>query len=287
VTTFKTSSGSTLSYSRRGEGPLVVCIPGGPGMDPEAYCAPLDLPGFELLVFAPRGTGESSPPPSPDGYRIAGYVADVESLREHLGTERLTIYGSSHGGSVALAYATAHPDRVERLIVTNPPWRMDAAYWDAVTKAGRRFTAGSDDGATRLEEAQSAGALLRDPNTDLNEEQDHQYFRASLTIYVAQEGMAENDYLNRLSMAPRSREPVAVMYAEFADGLDLLAGVGVVQAPALVIGCEYDITVPVELTRLVAEALPNARYVEFEGIGHLPEVEAPERFRDAVTQFLG
>jgi proline iminopeptidase len=255
-------------------------------MDPEAYCAPLDLPGFELLVFAPRGTGESSPPPSPDGYQIAGYVADIESLRQHLGAERVTIYGSSHGGSVALAYATAHPDRVERLVLTNPPWRMDEAYWHAVTNAGHRFAAGSDDGATRLEQAQSAGALLRDPKSDLSEEQDHQYFRASLTIYVAQEGMTENDYLNRLSAAPRNRDPVAVMYAEFAEGLDLLAGVDVVRMPALVIGCEYDITVPVELTRLVAEALPNAHYVEFEGIGHLPEVEAPEKFNAAVTDFL-
>ncbi len=59
-----------LSYVRRGAGSLVVCVPGGPGMDPEAYFAAMDLPGFELLIFAPRGTGASSRPPSLDEYRM-------------------------------------------------------------------------------------------------------------------------------------------------------------------------------------------------------------------------
>jgi len=26
-------------------------VPGGPGMDPEAYFAAMDLPGYELLIF--------------------------------------------------------------------------------------------------------------------------------------------------------------------------------------------------------------------------------------------
>jgi hypothetical protein len=47
--------------------------------------------------------------------------------------------GNSHGGCVTLAYAAAHPDRLERFVVTNAPPRMDAAYADAVTDAERRF----------------------------------------------------------------------------------------------------------------------------------------------------
>src|ERR1700726_4594860 len=105
VATFDAGDGRTLSYVRRGSGPLVVCVPGGPGMDPEAYFAAMDLPGYELLIFAPRGTGASSFPPSTNGYRMAGSVDDLESLRKHLGVGALTFYGNSHGGMVALAYA--------------------------------------------------------------------------------------------------------------------------------------------------------------------------------------
>ena len=61
-------------------------------MDPEAYFAGLELPGRQLLVFAPRGTGESSVPPAPGGYVMAGYADDVEALREHLGQHKLTLY---------------------------------------------------------------------------------------------------------------------------------------------------------------------------------------------------
>jgi len=52
-TTFDADDGRILSYLRRGSGPLVVCVPGGPGMDPEAYFAAMDLPGYELLIFGP------------------------------------------------------------------------------------------------------------------------------------------------------------------------------------------------------------------------------------------
>src|ERR1700734_2132584 len=122
--TFAPEDGRRLSYQLRGSGRRVVCIPGGPGMDPEAYFAELELPGYQVLVFAPRGTGESSAPPAGGGYGIAGYVDDVEALRVHLGEQRLTLYGNSHGACVALAYAGAHPDRVERLVLTNVPARL-------------------------------------------------------------------------------------------------------------------------------------------------------------------
>src|ERR1700760_2900943 len=96
--------------------------------DPDAYFATMELRGYELLAFAPRGTGASSVPNTTDGYKMAGYVEDLESLRSHLGLDTLTLYGHSHGGCVALAYASRSPERVERLVITNAPPRMDAAY---------------------------------------------------------------------------------------------------------------------------------------------------------------
>jgi hypothetical protein len=51
--TFEPEDGRTLSYQRRGSGPLVVCIPGGPGMDPDAYFAGLELPSPRRLPTAP------------------------------------------------------------------------------------------------------------------------------------------------------------------------------------------------------------------------------------------
>jgi pimeloyl-ACP methyl ester carboxylesterase len=60
-------------------------------MDPETYFSAIEPPGYELLILAPRGTGASSAPRSNDGYKMAGYVDDLESLRAHLGVKALTL----------------------------------------------------------------------------------------------------------------------------------------------------------------------------------------------------
>ena len=48
-------------------------------------------------------------------YRTRDSVEDVEALRQALGVEKLTLFGISYGTKLALAYARAHPDRVERI----------------------------------------------------------------------------------------------------------------------------------------------------------------------------
>ncbi|HVL52976.1 MAG TPA: alpha/beta fold hydrolase, partial [Vitreimonas sp.] len=53
-------------------------------------------------------------------YATSQVVGDLEALRAHLGHERLVLYGESYGTEVAQAYAIAHPDRVEALVLDAP-----------------------------------------------------------------------------------------------------------------------------------------------------------------------
>jgi pimeloyl-ACP methyl ester carboxylesterase len=275
--------GGQLSYQRRGAGPLVVCLPGGPGMDPEAYFAGMDLPAFELLVYAPRGTGASAEPATRDGYLTSAYVADLAALRAHLGVERLTLYGNSHGGLLALAYAAAHPDRVERFVMTNAPAKMDDGYRAAAAATAARFADVVPDGRARLDAATAADQAL-DAATDEAEKRRH--FRTLMARYVVREGPAETTYLDRLCAAPMNWAPAEVMYDEILDGLDLLAEADRVTAPALIVAGELDVTVPPAAMREIADALPRARYLELAGVGHFVEVEAAAEFSAAVTEFL-
>jgi pimeloyl-ACP methyl ester carboxylesterase len=262
---------------------LVVCLPGGPGFDPEAYCAPLVLPGRELLIFAPRGTGASSAPATPDGFRIAGYVEDVESLRVHLGVEALTLYGHSHGGCVALAYAQRSPEHVQRLVISVAPPRMDDGYQAAVAEVRRRYAETVADGAARLAAAEQANAALR---TDIDADERRRQLQILMARYVVRQGDAETAYLERLCAAPMNWAPVEPMYAEMLDGLDLLQDAAAVTAPTLVLASELDVVAPASTMRLLADALPNARYHEFGDVGHFPEVEASEAFSSALVTFL-
>jgi pimeloyl-ACP methyl ester carboxylesterase len=283
LTSFDAGAGRTLSYSRRGSGSLVVCLPGGPGFDPDAYYAPLDLPGHELLIFAPRGVGESTAPATPDGFRIAGYVEDVESLRAHLGVDGLTLYGHSHGGCVALAYAQRLLEHVNRLVISAAPPRMDDHYQAAKAEVRRRFAETVADGAARLAAAEQATAALR---TDIDADEWCRQLQIMMAPYVVRQGDAEIAYLERLCAAPMNWAPVEPMYAEMFDRLDLLHDAGDVSAPTLVVAGEFDVVAPASSMRLLADALPNARYCEFAGVGHFPEVEASEAFSSTLVRFL-
>ena len=50
-------------------------------------------------------------------YTTPDSVEDMEAIRQALGLERMSLLGISYGTALALAYARAHPDRVDRLIL--------------------------------------------------------------------------------------------------------------------------------------------------------------------------
>ncbi|GAA2905070.1 alpha/beta fold hydrolase [Nonomuraea rubra] len=71
-------------------------------------------------VFVPdlRGHGASD---RPGEYPLPAMAADVVALLDHLGVERVRLVGHSLGGMVAWLVASTHPQRVERLVLEDPP----------------------------------------------------------------------------------------------------------------------------------------------------------------------
>ena len=124
---FRTGDGRMLTYRREGTGPVLVCHPGGPGFSSRYFGDLAGLGGsFTLVLLNPRGTEGSDRPADPHAYATEDYVGDLEELRVHLGLDRMLLLGHSHGGLVAHAYAAAHPDHVEKLVLArNRPrqWR--------------------------------------------------------------------------------------------------------------------------------------------------------------------
>ncbi len=56
--------------------------------------------------------------------------------------------------------------------------------------------------------------------------------------------------------------------------------------PTLVLWGESDSVIPVEEGRDLAKLIPGAKFVELPGVGHVPAIEAPQRFDEELTQFL-
>jgi pimeloyl-ACP methyl ester carboxylesterase len=156
--TFTTPAGLTLSYERRGSGPLLVCHPGGPGGSAAEF---RDFAGlddtFELVLLSPRGSHGSD---AADDYALTSYVADLEALRQHLALDQLDLLGFSHGGIVAMAYAAAHGERIRRLVLaaTLAVWSDEAEAAMHRTMQKRRDEPWFAEAEKAIEEEQ-AGAF--------------------------------------------------------------------------------------------------------------------------------
>ncbi|UAL12208.1 prolyl aminopeptidase [Caulobacter segnis] len=95
-----------------------VILHGGPGgaVNPTMRRF-FDPAKWRMTLFDQRGCGRSRPNASLDDNTTWSLIEDIERLREHLGVEKWTVFGGSWGSTLALAYAIAHPDRVDGLVL--------------------------------------------------------------------------------------------------------------------------------------------------------------------------
>jgi len=100
------------------EGIPVLFVHGGPGAGCEPYHRRFFNPeAYRIILFDQRGCGRSTPHAALEGNTTQALVADIEALRRHLGIERWLLFGGSWGSTLALAYAEAHPERVQGLVL--------------------------------------------------------------------------------------------------------------------------------------------------------------------------
>jgi proline iminopeptidase len=96
----------------------VVLLHGGPGGGSNPNMRRLHDPRlYRIILFDQRGCGRSKPYASLDNNTTWDLVADMERLRTLLGIERWQVFGGSWGSTLALAYAEAHPERVQSMIL--------------------------------------------------------------------------------------------------------------------------------------------------------------------------
>lgn len=225
----------------------------------------LDLPGFG-----------GSPMPHDRAITIERYAATVVDLLDALDIERATIVGSSMGGGVSAQVALDFPDRVERLVLVSasgvaprylgfPPALINHRANRRLLEAMFRESAIPTRLAYRLASRRRLrAAVLRwcvtDPST------------LSGPICV-----------ELISGAGRPAAAAAVVALASHDVSERLDGI---DCRTLVLWGRKDRVVGFSCAERFAQAIPAAELVVFEDIGHLPFIEAPERFNDELRRFL-
>ncbi|MBT2510950.1 alpha/beta hydrolase [Streptomyces sp. ISL-98] len=116
-------NGATLHYEVRGQGPLLLLIPGGAG-DAASFDGIADDLAAEYTVatYDPRGMSRSTLDDPEAEQRVAQHADDAFRMLELLSPdEPARVFGASSGAIAALHLLTAHPERVERIVAHEPP----------------------------------------------------------------------------------------------------------------------------------------------------------------------
>ncbi|MFE2298435.1 alpha/beta fold hydrolase [Streptomyces sp. NPDC059445] len=274
---FTSYDGTELAFDTRGDGPPVVCLPGGPMQD----CAYLgDLGGLSahrrLIMADPRGTGRSAIPADPASYRCDRLVDDVEALRGHLGLDRIDLLGHSAGTNTAVLYAQRHPERVRRLALITP---SVSALGIGIAPETRRATALLREGEPWFPEAFAALEAIVAGQGDADA------FRAIAPFWYGR--------WDEAARAHRDAEDAHKNHgaaARFADGAfapeTTRAALARLTSPVLVLAGEVDLNSPAPAMTEVAALFPDAELVVQSGAGHFPWLDDPKLFVTTTEAFL-
>ena len=276
-TFFSAHDGTKLAYHVFGDGPPVVCVPGG--MQASVYLG--NLGGLsahrQLIMLDLRGTGQSAIPEDAATYRCDRLVDDVDALREHLGLDRMDLLAHSGGANLAALYVGRHPERVSKLALITP----------SVMAVGLQIT-GDDRLATarlRQDEPWFAAAFAALEAIVAGKATDDTWQAIAPFVYgrwdeVAQAHQAAGD-------RQKNKEAAAAFAAEGAfDPEATRTALARFEPPVLLLAGEVDLAAPPRVMAQFAGLFPNAELAIQPGAGHLPWLDDADRFVEATEAFL-
>jgi proline iminopeptidase len=276
--TFSAHDGTRLAYHVFGDGPPVLCLPGGP--TDSAYLGELGGLSAHRRLIRPdlRGTGRSATPADTASYRCDRLVDDVEALREHLGLARLDLLAHCAGANLAASYVGRHPERVGRLALITPSVRavgLTIAGSLRLETARMRRDEPWFPAAFAALEAIVAGAATADSWTAVAPFSHGRWDEAARAHQAAAD-------------ARMDPEVVAAFGAEGAFDPDAVrAALARFTGPVLLLAGEVDPGAPPATVAEYADLFPNAELVVQPRAGHHPWLDDADRFVRTTAAFLG
>src|SRR5919204_932188 len=225
-----------------------------------------DLASFSrLILFDRRGAGLSDRPSGVP--QLEQRMDDVRAVMDAVASQRAAMLGSGADGAMGALFAATYPDRVSALVLFAVPprgmWAPDYP-WGAREEKAREL----------VEEAEKRFAQ-RDLITAL----------AQRMYPSAAAGKDVIDWAiraSRLSSSPGALAALRQMNLE----IDIRSILSAIRVPTLVLHRTGDRHIPVEVSRLVAQQIPGAVYLELEGIDHVPWIGSPDVVVRAVRDFV-
>lgn len=250
-----------VTYTAKGSGPGGLVFLHGIGGDAGSFSAQLEALSRSRRTIAWNMPGYGgSPLHEPLSFEVL--AAALERLLDRLAIQRADLFGHSIGGMVALEFAATRPGRVRSLILC----AMTPAF-------GSRDGSFEEQFLTARLGPLDAGKSMADVAA------------AAVPAMVGADADPAGMARARESM---SAVPAAAYRAAIKCLLtfDRRASLPQITSPCLVIAGERDPNAPARTMARMAEKIPNARYVEIAGAGHLLPLERPAEINRLVDGFL-
>lgn len=294
-----TANGIELAYEVRGQGPLLVWHPGGPGMKIQGY------PGYEVMsesftvvYLDPRGVGESAQLvktpdvrvknpmdldiPGSEAYTLSNYSDDLAALQRLWGLEKINLAGHSHGGFVVLDYATRYPEMVGNLVVVGSAGavRFDHPQYE-VRRKPKMETEAYKRYLKLYEEKEAAGLTPLD------------WYKYGLMLQFTIDIHDFERHEERLSAALNALDDsglsfVPAYHFEKFDvkNYDMRSRYQDITARVLFIqGRQETLFFPEDIEEAVSQ-IADARVVWIEECAHMPMTEQPQALMKALQSFI-
>lgn len=241
--------------------------------------AALTQAGFRVVVPDQIGFGKSSKPDI--RYSFHQMAAHTRRLLETLGIDKTAVVGHSMGGMAATRFALMYPDVTTRLVLENPIGLEDYRTSVPYTPTEEHYRDALNATREGIRKYHATYYVEWKPEYEKYVDVHYRWTLGGEAPRLA--------WVSALTTQMIYEQPVVHQFPE-------------VQVPTLLVIGQEDRTVvgrgkvkPEDLNKLgqypklgkaAAAAIPNAKLVELENVGHIPHFEAPERFHRELIEFL-
>jgi pimeloyl-ACP methyl ester carboxylesterase len=268
-----TLHGRPLTYAQVGSGPVLLLIHGMGGTF-ENWQSVIEPLARQHTVIAPDLPGHGASAPGAGDYSIGALAAGLRDLLIALGHDRATLVGHSLGGGIAMQFSYQFPEMTERLVLVSSGGlgpEVSPVLRAAALPGADLFIAATAGTGGRAVSAVARGlaAVGLRPNPDVAE------------VARGYASLADPDRRAAFLATLRSVIGTGGQRVHAGDRLYLAEGM-----PVLIIWGERDPIIPRHHGESAHEAIPGSCLEIFDGVGHLPQIEMPERFIAVLERFI-
>jgi len=252
------------TYLQDGQKPQLLFVH-GVGGDLDAWqfiLRPVLAAGYGSMALDLRGSGYSGHPRGLKSYAMERMTEDILSVIEAEELEKVTVIGHSGGAVCSLAFALAHPDKINKLILLSPSY--------APPRYGRSK-------ALRALYAPFITALaLISPKA--RKPWHSPYPRGKHHQEVEVYGLARTIYKNSLASY--------LLISKTLIHIDFEGALPEVNLPTLLVAGEKDGIYPASVAGVMREKMPDATLKVIPGANHVLPLNNPKEVAEAILQFL-